>query len=452
MMKMLPLALLLLSAAMPQEPRKPNIVFIHADDLGYGDLSCTGQKKFATPRLDRMAAEGLRFTQYYAGSTVCAPSRCALMTGYHTGHAYVRGNADQPLRPEDVTVAELLQRGGYSTAMIGKWGLGLEKSTGAPNRKGFDYSFGYLDQVHAHKQYTDHLFRNGERVDLDAKEWSNDLFTKETIDYVEKNKANPFFIYLNYTNPHAELLVPEDSLAEYRGKYPEKPFVNGAGDTPGVKGYRSQPTPHAAYAAMVTRMDRDVGRILDAIKEKGLDESTLVIFTSDNGPHKEGGADPDFFQSYGPLRGIKRDLTEGGIREPMIARWPGKVAPGTTTDHVSAHWDFLPTACDLAGLKSPEGIDGLSYVPTLTGKDQKAHEYLYWEFHESGFDQAVRMGDWKGIRNGLGEPLKVYNLKQDLHEDHDVAGENPGVVAKLEAQLKAARTESDKWVPKKGKK
>jgi arylsulfatase A len=452
MTKILPLALLLLVALAPQEARKPNIVFIHADDLGYGDLSCYGQKRFITPRLDRMAAEGLRFTQYYAGNTVCAPSRCALMTGYHMGHAYIRGNAETPLRAEDVTVAKLLKGAGYSTAVIGKWGLGLSNNSGRPDKQGFDYSFGYLDHKHAHRQYTDHLFRNGERVELDGKTWSNDLFTQESLEFVEKNKANPFFLYLNYTNPHAELWVPDDALQEYKGKYPEQPWVSGQGDTPGAKGYRTQETPRAAFAAMVTRMDRDVGRILDALREKGLDENTLVIFTSDNGPHKEGGADPDFFQSYGPLRGIKRDLTEGGIREPMIARWPGKIAAGKTTDHVAAHWDFLPTACELAGVKSPEGIDGLSYVPALTGKEQKAHDYLYWEFHERGFDQAVRVGDWKGLRNGLGEPLKVYNLKTDLHEDQDVAAQNPDVVAKLEAQLKAARSESEKWVPKKGKK
>jgi len=451
-MKILLLLVLLLAAAAPQESPKPNILFIHADDLGYGDLSCYGQKKFSTPRIDRMAAEGLRFTQYYAGNTVCAPSRCALMTGYHMGHSYIRGNADQPLRPEDVTVAELLKKAGYATAMIGKWGLGLEKSSGMPNRKGFDYSFGYLDQVHAHKQYTDHLIRNGDRVEMDGKDWSNDLFTNETIDYVKKNKANPFFIYLNYTNPHAELLVPEDSLAEYRGKYPEKPFVN-PNEAP-LGAYRSQATPHAAFAAMVTRMDRDVGRILDALKEQGLDERTLVIFTSDNGPHKEGGADPTFFVSSGPLRGIKRDLTEGGIREPMIARWPGKIATGTTTDHVCAHWDLMPTACELAGIACPEGIDGLSYAPTLFGKPQKDHEYLYWEFHERGFDQAIRMGDWKGLRIGLESPLQLFDLKTDLHEDHNVADRNPEIVAKMEATLKAARADNPRWVPhqKKAKK
>src|SRR5579862_7361086 len=260
MMKILPLALLLLSFSAPRERLKPNLIFIQSDDLGYGDLGCYGQKKFRTPRLDRMAAEGLRFTSYYAGNTVCAPSRCALMTGYHMGHSYIRGNAETPLRPEDVTIAKLLKGAGYSTAVIGKWGLGLEDNSGRPDKQGFDYSFGYLDHKHAHRQYTDHLFRNGERVELDGKSWSNDLFTKEALDYVGKNTSNPFFLYLNYT------------------------------------------TPHAAYAAMITRMDRDVGTLLDRLQSLGLDENTLVFFTSDNGPHREGGADPDFFQSYGPLR------------------------------------------------------------------------------------------------------------------------------------------------------
>jgi len=452
MTKILPVALLLLAAAVPQEARKPNLIFIHSDDLGYGDLSCYGQKRFGTPRLDRMAAEGLRFTSYYAGNTVCAPSRCALMTGYHMGHAYIRGNLELPLRADDITVAKLLKSSGYSTAVIGKWGLGLENNSGRPDRQGFDYSFGYLDHRHAHRQYTDHLFRNGERVELDGKAWSNDLFTQESLDFVEKNKSTPFFLYLAYTNPHAELWVPGDSLEEFKGRFPEKPWLNGQGDAPGAKGYRSQETPHAAFAAMVTRMDRAVGQLLDKVKALGLDENTLVFFTSDNGPHREGGADPDFFQSYGPLKGIKRDLTEGGIRVPMIARWPGKIAAGTVTDVALAHWDFLPTACELTGAKAPEGIDGISYAPTLFGKEQKPHDYLYWEFFECGYDQAIRMGDWKGIRNGLGEPLQLFNLRTDLHEDTDVADKNPEVVAKLEAQMKAARTESDQWVPKKGKK
>ncbi len=444
-------ALLLFLGSAPSAD-KPNIIFIHADDLGYGDLGCYGQKQFQTPCLDKMAAEGTRFTQYYAGNTVCAPSRCALMTGYHMGHAYIRGNAEIPLRAEDVTVAKILKSAGYSTAVIGKWGLGLSDNSGRPDKQGFDYSFGYLDHKHAHRQYTDHLYRNGEKVTLDGKEWSNDLFTKESLEFFEKNKAAPFFLYLNYANPHAELLVPEDSLAPFKGKFPEKPYVNATADASPDKGYRSQPTPRAAFAAMVTRMDRDVGRLLGRLKELGLDEKTIVFFTSDNGPHKEGGADPTFFNSNGPLRGIKRDLYEGGIRVPMIARWPGKVKAGGVSDFAWAHWDFLPTAAELAGAKAPEGLDGISVVPTLLGGEQKAHDYLYWEFFERGFDQALRMGDWKGVRNGLGKPLELYDLKADVGEKENVADKHPELVTKIEALMKAARTDSERWVPKKGAK
>jgi arylsulfatase A-like enzyme len=449
-MKSLSILLLLLAVPAPQDARKPNIIFILSDDLGYGDLSCYGQKKFQTPHLDRMAAEGARFTQYYAGNTVCAPSRCSLMTGYHMGHAYIRGNAEIPLRAEDVTVAKILKGAGYSTGVIGKWGLGLEDNSGRPDRQGFDYSFGYLDHRHAHKQYTDHLFRNGERVALDGKQWSNDLFAAESLEFIEKHQAGPFFLYLCFTSPHAELLVPEDSLKEYRGKYPEKPFVNPAATA--QKGYFSQPTPRAAFAATVTRMDAAVGRLLALLKTLKLDEQTIVFFTSDNGAQQEGGADPDFFNSSGPLRGIKRDLTEGGIRVPMIVRWPGKIAAGTESDFAWANWDFLPTAAELAQAKAPEGLDGISVVPTLLGREQKPHEYLYWEFFERGFDQAIRVGDWKGVRNGLDAPLQLYNLKTDVGENSNVAEKKADVVARLEAMMKAARTDSERWVPKKAKK
>jgi arylsulfatase A-like enzyme len=443
--------LLLLASANPQEPRHPNIIFIHTDDLGYGDLSCYGQKKFQTPNIDRMASEGMRFTQYYAGNTVCAPSRCALMTGYHMGHAYIRGNAEIPLRPEDLTVATLLKAAGYATGVIGKWGLGLENNSGRPDKQGFDYSFGYLDHRHAHKQYTDHLFRNGERVWLDGKTYANDLFATESLDFIEKNKSKPFFLYLAFTTPHAELLVPQDSLEEFKGKFPEKPFVNPTATA--EKGYFSQPTPRAAYAAMVTRMDKAVGRLFAQLKTQGVDENTIVFFSSDNGPHKEGGADPDFFESYGPLRGIKRDLTEGGIRVPMIARWPGRIAAGAVNDFAWAHWDFLPTAVDLAGAKAPAGIDGFSVLPTLLGREQKPHEYLYWEFFERGFDQAIRVGDWKGVRNGLDGPLQLYNLKSDVGEKENIADKNPQVVARLESMMKSVRVDSERWVPtKKGRK
>ncbi len=435
-------------------PRHPNIIYIMADDLGYGDLGCYGQEKIRTPRIDAMAREGMRFTDYYAGSTVCAPSRCSLMTGYHCGHAYVRGNADQPLRPTDVTVAKVLKDAGYATGATGKWGLGLVGSTGHPNRQGFDEWFGYLDQGHAHHYYTDHLFRNEEKVAMDpAKDYSHDHMSTFALDFIRKNRERPFFLYVAWTIPHAEMIAPEDSMSEYRGKFPEKPFVNGQGDAPGAKGYRSQAAPNAALAAMVTRMDRDVGRLLDLIKELKLDEDTVVFFTSDNGPHREGGRDPAFFKSSGPLRGIKRDLYEGGIRMPMIARWPGRIRPGTVSDAIWAHWDLLPTAAEIAGAPVSEGLDGISFVPTLLGRPpQKSHEFLYWEFHEKGFDQAVRMGDWKAVRNGLDAPLELYNLAMDLGEKTNVAADHPDVVAKVEAYLKTARSESEKWVPRKGKK
>ena len=345
------------SGTAPQaQTTKPNILLIQADDLGYGDLSIYGQAMFQTPNVDRLARNGLRFIRYYAGSTVCAPSRAALMTGLHTGHAWIRGNvAGMSLRDEDRTIASLLKDAGYRTALIGKWGLGESESPGRPDRKGFEYSFGYLSQTHAHRQFTDHLYRNGQRVEVSQDDYSNDLFTRETMAFIEKNDTRPFFIYLNYTVPHAELRVPDDSMAPFKGHFPEKPFVNAAADARATGpdepslGYRSQPTPHAAFAAMVTRMDRDVGRIVDLLHARGLDQRTLVIFTSDNGPHQEGGGDPEFFKSSGGLRGIKRDLYEGGIRVPMIASWPGTIAAGTSTVYAAAHWDLFPTFAELAG-------------------------------------------------------------------------------------------------------
>jgi arylsulfatase A len=440
-------------AAEQQTPvQRPNILLIQADDLGYGDLSAYGQARFKTPNLDRMASEGIRFTQYYSGSTVCAPSRAALMTGRHTGHAWVRGNGEIPLREEDITIGTVLRDTGYRTAIIGKWGLGQEDTAGRPDRKGFEYSYGILDHRHAHRQFTDHAYRNGSRVPADTGEYTNDVFTREAMDFIERADARPFFVSLNYTVPHAELRVPEDSLAAFRGVIPEAaPFVNLAADAreagpdgPSL-GYRSQPTPRAAFAAMVTRMDRDIGRILERLRERGLERQTLVLFTSDNGPHLEGGADPTFFKSSGPLRGVKRDLFEGGIRVPMIARWPGRVPAGKPSSHAWAHWDLLPTFAELAGAKPPEGLDGLSMVRALQGRAQPTHEFFYWEFHERGFQQAVRMGDWKAIRLKPGAPLELYNLARDQAETQDVASANPSVVAKVEAYLKTARTPSAQW-------
>ncbi len=437
----------------------PNVLLIQADDLGYGDLSAYGQTRYQTPALDRLAREGTRFTQYYAGSTVCAPSRAALMTGMHTGHGWIRGNGglpggDVPLRPEDVTMAEVLREAGYRTAVIGKWGLGQPGTTGQPDRQGFDYAFGFLDHRHAHRQFTDHLWRNGEQVrtDLD-RDYVNDLFTKEAAAFIERADPRPFFVYLNYTVPHAELRVPEDSLARFRGTFPEQPFANPTADrTPtGARpespslGYRSQPQPHAAFAAMVTRMDHDVGHLLDLLSQRGIDRRTLVLFVSDNGPHQEGGGDPVFFKSAGGLRGIKRDLYEGGIRVPMIARWTGVIPAGRSSNHIWAHWDVLPTVAAIAGARAPQGLDGMSMAAALRGEAQPTHSYFYWEFHERGFQQAVRMGRWKVVRLKSGGPLELYDLEVDLHEEHDVAGANPDVVARIEKYLETARTESQRW-------
>ena len=446
--------LLCLTVGAPPQAQapKPNILFIHADDLGYGDLSVYGQRKFQTPSLDRLAKNGIRFTNYYAGSTVCAPSRNALMTGQHTGHSWIRGNlADNSLRDQDRTIATALSEAGYRTALIGKWGLGETGSTGQPDRKGFEYSFGYLSQTHAHRQFTDHLYRDAKRVDVPPGEYSNDLFTRETMSFIERSDNRPFFIYLNYTVPHAELRVPDDSMAPFKGKFPESPFVNAVADAkltgpdePSL-GYRSQPAPHAAYAAMIARMDRDIGRIVDLLRTRGLDGRTLVVFTSDNGPHKEGGADPDFFNSSGGLRGIKRDMYEGGIRVPMIASWPGVIPPGKTSDYAAAHWDWFPTFTELARLPEAKGLDGASIVRALRGKAQPAHEFMYWEFHERGFQQAARMGKWKAVRLAKDKPLELYDLSIDLKEATDVAAKHPDIVAKIEKYLAAARTESPNW-------
>lgn len=430
------------SKSMPrlQQMDRPNIVFILVDDLGYGDLTSYGQEKIKSYHLDRMAAEGLRFTSAYAGSTVCAPSRSALMTGLHTGHTRIRGNAKTPLATNDLTVAELLQKSGYTTALIGKWGLGNEGTTGEPNRKGFTEFFGYLDQTHAHNYYPDHLWRNGMKLPLEANAdgkkgiYAPDMFARAAVNFVNQYRDVPFFLYFALTLPHAH-----NELGRKTGNGMEI-----ASDHP--YGEFDWPQTEKNKAAMITRIDVYVGMILDAIKKQGLDEQTIVIFSSDNGPHKEGGVDPAFFKSSGPLRGIKRDLYEGGIRVPAIVRWPGQIAPGTTSDFPWAFWDFLPTACELAKVPLPEGLklDGQSIVPTLLGQTQKPHEFLYWEFHEGGSQQAVRTGDWKAVRK-FGGPLELYNLKTDLGETNNVASANADVVKRIEEYLAKARTESAEW-------
>jgi arylsulfatase A-like enzyme len=442
------------SAPAPAQGNAPNVLLIQADDLGYGDLSAYGQSRFATPELDRLAREGIRFTQYYAGSTVCAPSRAALMTGLHTGHGWIRGNGDIPLRPQDVTLAEVLRDRGYRTAVIGKWGLGPPGTTGQPDRQGFEYAFGFLDHRHAHRQYTDHLWRNGERVATRLEEdYANDLFTRETAAFIERTEARPFFVYLNYTVPHAELRAPEESFSTFRGRFPEQPFTNPAADAkptgahpdlPSL-GYRSQPTPKAAFAAMITRMDRDIGRLADVVRKRGLERRTLILFISDNGPHQEGGGDPAFFKSNGGLRGIKRDLYEGGVRVPMVAWWPGTIPAGRVSDHPWAHWDVLPTVAELTGSRAPAGLDGMSMAGALRGGSSPTHAFLYWEFHERGFQQAVRMGRWKAVRLKSGAPLELYDLATDPNEQHDLAATHQAEVAKIESYLSSARTPSDRW-------
>jgi len=448
--------------AAPAAPAKPNILLIVADDLGYGDLGCYGQKQIQTPVLDQLAREGMRFTDHYAGSTVCAPSRCSLMTGFHTGHAYVRGNREikpmgqEPLPADLVTVAEVLKNAGYRTGLIGKWGLGGPGSTGEPNRQGFDHFFGYLCQRHAHNYYPEFLFRNTERVPLKnvvpepkrpdgagvavkRVEYSPDLMREQALAFIDRNKDRPFFLAYTTTLPHAN--------NEARGNGMEIPDY-------GIYAGKDWPEPEKGLAAMITRLDSDVGSLLKKLEADGLADRTLVMFTSDNGPHREGGNDPNFFDSNGPLRGIKRDLYEGGIRVPLIARWPGHIPAGTVSKHLCAFWDYLPTFAELTGVKPPAGIDGISMAAALSGDEahQRQHDFLYWEFYrDKATQQAVRMGNWKAVRHAPGTPLELYDLSTDIEEQHDVAREHPDIVRKIEDYLKTARTESKIWPLRGGK-
>ena len=438
---------------------RPNIIFIMADDLGYGDLGCYGQEIIQTPNIDRLARSGIRFTRHYAGNTVCAPSRCALMTGYHMGHAQVRGNRQAepsgqwPIAPGTVTVARLLQSAGYRTAMIGKWGLGIENSTGDPLKQGFDYYYGYLDQVLAHNYYPEYLLRNGEREYLDNEVqyldttfwhkglgsfstrksvYSHDLFLEDALEYLENNYAHPFFLYLPFTIPHDNGEAPAGERMEVPD---EGPYA--AEDWPGDT---------RRYAAKITRMDKGVGKILDKLKALGIQENTIVFFTSDNGP-MPGEEFTEFFNSNGPLRGGKRDVYEGGIRVPMVVSWPERIKPGRVSDHMSAFWDFLPTACELAGIPVPEGLDGLSYVPELLEKDQSAHFSLYWEFPSMGGKQALIKGKWKLVRNDCfgedGGETALFNLEEDPGELRDLSEKYPEVLSDLTDHIEQVRTESE---------
>lgn len=429
---------------------KPNIIYIMADDLGIGDVGCYGQKLLKTPRIDQLASEGLKFTQHYSGSAMCAPTRSCLMQGLHTGHSRVRSNGDGNLRDSDVTVGEVLQSAGYKTGAMGKWGVGEAGSSGIPTKQGFDYWFGYLNQTRAHHHYPDFLWKNEEKVlypdnPVERTHFSHDLFTDEALKFIKDNRERPFFLYVPYTLVHVDLDVPDDSRDPWIGNIEEtEPY-----GTPGGQHYIYQEKPHATFAGMVSRLDRDVGRIVDLVDELGLGENTLIIFTSDNGPTSAGGADPKFFDGNGIFRGIKFEFYEGGIRCPMIARWPGKIEANSETDHISAHWDVLPTLADLAGAEAPEEIDGISFLPTLLGKKeaQDSHPYLYWECASGNGVQALRMGDWKAVRKGTRSPkgpvLELFNLATDISEEKDLAKSHPEIVSRIESLMTSARSAPD---------
>ena len=464
----LPAAALLTLLSFPvkaqQQPAAPNIVFILADDLGYGDLSAYGQKKFSTPHIDQLAKQGMRFTQFYAGTSVCAPSRASLITGLHTGHTFIRGNKEiepegqQPIADTVITLMEVLKKAGYTSGIFGKWGLGPVGSPGDPLKQGVDRFYGYNCQRQSHRYFPTHLWDNDTQIPLEEngnlaqmKTYAPDMIQQQALRFLDDNKNKPFFLYLTYTLPHAELQVPDDSIfRRFKGRFEERPYKGqdyGPGAT--AAGYASQQYPHATFAAMVTRLDMYVGQVMDRLKALGLDKNTLVIFTSDNGPHTEGGADPAFFNSAGGLNGFKGDLYEGGIRVPMIARWPGKIAPGSTSDFAATFYDVLPTLSELAHTAPPAGLDGLSFVPTLLGQQQTPHDHLYWEFAEKAGQQAVRMGNWKGVRRNVKKmpegPIELYDLKTDPAETKNVAADHPDIVNKIAQIMRSDRTESKEF-------
>jgi len=455
-------------AAAAEAGRRPNIVFVLADDLGYGDLGCYGQTKIKTPNLDRMAAQGLRFTDFYCGCAVCAPSRCTLMTGFHLGHATVRDNRQAapgeegqvPMDPGTVTVAQLLKAAGYATGIVGKWGLGMPRDHSSPLDFGFDHHYGYLCQGMAHTYYPPYVWRDNTQelfpgnpdyaygrpgvIPQSGKTYSHDRMTDDALRWVRQQRGGPFFLYLAFTIPHLSLQVPEDSLAQYRGQWPETPMTTS-------KHYSNNDTPRAAYAAMITRMDRDIGRLLNLLQELGLDNDTLVFFASDNGAvFPLAGTDPEFFQSNGKLRGYKQDLYEGGIRTPFIARWPGRIAPGRVSNHPGAFYDLLPTLVELAGAQMPAATDGISIVPTLLDQGaQRRHAFLYWEYYGGLGQQAVRIDRWKGVRLNCGRdpqgPIELYDLAADEGEQHNLAGTHPEIVRQMAEVMAREHTPADRW-------
>lgn len=422
---------------------KPNIIYVMLDDAGYGDFGTFGSKEVRTPAMDLMATEGIKFTDHYSGSSVCAPTRCVLMTGLHTGHARRRDNqakanrqlADNKerglvfLQKEDVTVAKVLQKEGYVTGGIGKWGIGNSGTEGQPDKQGFDHWYGYLDQVHAHDHFTDHIWKDGNMIDIPNNKngakavYVPDLFEKETMQFIEDNKQGPFFLYLAYTLPHGKYEIPHEDAAYkfYKDKSWSQQVKN--------------------YAAMITKADRTVGKMMELLKELGIDENTIVFYTSDNGPNKPF-VKP--LNSAGGLRGIKRSLYEGGIRAGMVVRWPGKVPEGVVSNFQWGMRDVFPTLCDIANTATPENLDGISVLPAILGSDQENRKHLYWEYH-SPFQQAVRMGDWKGIRFGTKENIELYDLSKDSSESNNIASEHPEIIQEVNEIMNTSRTESPFW-------
>ena len=447
--------LILIAACFPSlalAAAQPNIIYILLDDAGYGDLSCYGQTKFETPHIDRLAKEGMKFTNHYAGSTVCAPTRSVIMSGLHTGHTPSRGNKEirpvgqHPIPSATFTIAEALQKAGYVTGAFGKWGLGNPGSEGDPIHQGFDRFYGYNCQRNAHTYYPTWLFDNLKKVELDGKTYAHDLIMDQAVDWINTHHKRPFFCFLPVTIPHAAMHVPEEYAAPYRRMFSQ--FENKVGKYGNNKPFAKNPA--AQFAGMMTALDSGVGRILETLKKNGMDKDTIILLSSDNGPHKEGGHMPDFFNSNGGLRGYKRDLYEGGIRCPLLVRWPGQIKPGTTSDHISAHWDMFPTLCDLARTDTPDKLDGISFLPTLIGKEQKQHKYLYWEFFEGGGKRAVRIGKWKAVQNqvnkkGQNAPIEVYDLNADAAEKNNLAAQQSEVIAQTKAIFKEAHTTSAIW-------
>ena len=471
------MALMGCSESVSRDESPPNIVYILADDLGYGELGSYGQTLIKTPNLDRLAQEGMRFTQHYSGSPVCAPSRATLMSGKHTGHGLIKDNFElggwldseefgqMPLPAGSFTLGRMLQKVGYVTAAIGKWGLGGPGSSGIPNEQGFDLFYGYLDQKQAHNYYPTHLWRNQVWDTLDneyfsphqrlegnpddpasyegfsGRDYAQDLMAVEALDFVNKYKDEPFFLYLPFPIPHLALQVPDSALTEYDGAWEEDPYL-------GDQSYLPHQRPKAAYAAMITRMDAHIGELLALLDELGLTENTLVMFSSDNGTTYTGGVDASFFESTAGFRGLKGSVYEGGIRVPFIARWPGVIEAGSSSEHVSAFWDIVPTLADLTGGVAPDDIDGISLLSTLLGTGQQQdHEALYWEYHGLWDGaQAVRMGDWKGVRLGghsnVDAPIELYDLSSDPGEMSDVSADHPEIVERI-AEVMAGRTESE---------